>query len=195
MCTSVETVIGLGCCITRSAASPFTPRMNWICVLLYRQWYAAVSFGRPLLHSLRAWTECVCFCRESDMLLYHSVGRSSIHSAHELNVCTSAERVICCCPFNPRMYWMRVLRQRYWIKSSIFWDITLCSPLKINRSFGGTCRLRLRVEEWAEQETSVKVGGKLYLPPAFTECARHQKLIFFSYIGNCSAYWSSIRNH
>jgi hypothetical protein len=28
------------------------------------------------------------------------------------------------------------------IKSYIFWDITPCSPLKVNRRFGGTCRLQ-----------------------------------------------------
>jgi hypothetical protein len=26
------------------------------------------------------------------------------------------------------------------VKSSILWDITACSPLKVNQSFGGTCR-------------------------------------------------------
>jgi hypothetical protein len=30
------------------------------------------------------------------------------------------------------------------MKSSIFWDITPCSPLKVNRSFGGTCRFHLQ---------------------------------------------------
>jgi hypothetical protein len=30
------------------------------------------------------------------------------------------------------------------MKRSIFWDITLCSPLKVNRCFGGTCRLQLQ---------------------------------------------------
>jgi hypothetical protein len=29
------------------------------------------------------------------------------------------------------------------MKSSIFWDITPCSPLKVNRRFGGRCRLHL----------------------------------------------------
>jgi hypothetical protein len=29
------------------------------------------------------------------------------------------------------------------MKSSIFWDITSCSPLKVNRRFGGTYRLHL----------------------------------------------------
>jgi hypothetical protein len=28
--------------------------------------------------------------------------------------------------------------------SSIFWDITPCSPLKVNRRFGGTCRFHLQ---------------------------------------------------
>jgi hypothetical protein len=30
------------------------------------------------------------------------------------------------------------------LKSSIFWDIMPCSPLKVNRRFGGTCRLHLQ---------------------------------------------------
>jgi hypothetical protein len=29
-------------------------------------------------------------------------------------------------------------------KSSLFWDITQCSPLKVNRRFGGTCRLHFQ---------------------------------------------------
>jgi hypothetical protein len=32
------------------------------------------------------------------------------------------------------------------LKSTIFWDITLCSPLKINRHFGGTYRLYIQGE-------------------------------------------------
>jgi hypothetical protein len=30
------------------------------------------------------------------------------------------------------------------MKSSLFWDITPCSPLKVNRRFGATCGLHLR---------------------------------------------------
>jgi hypothetical protein len=30
------------------------------------------------------------------------------------------------------------------MKIYIFWGITLCSPLKVNRRFGGTCRLHLQ---------------------------------------------------
>jgi hypothetical protein len=29
-------------------------------------------------------------------------------------------------------------------QSSIFWDITLCSSLKVNQRFGGTCRLHVQ---------------------------------------------------
>jgi hypothetical protein len=30
------------------------------------------------------------------------------------------------------------------IKSVVFWDITLCSPLKVNGRFGGICRLNMQ---------------------------------------------------
>jgi hypothetical protein len=30
------------------------------------------------------------------------------------------------------------------IKSSIFWNITLCSPLKVNGSWEGTCRIHFQ---------------------------------------------------
>jgi hypothetical protein len=29
-------------------------------------------------------------------------------------------------------------------KSSVFWDMTLCSPLKVNRRFGETCHLHFQ---------------------------------------------------
>jgi hypothetical protein len=38
------------------------------------------------------------------------------------------------------------------VKSSIFWYVTPCNPLQVNRCFGGMCRLHLQ--------------GKLCLPPA-----------------------------
>jgi hypothetical protein len=35
--------------------------------------------------------------------------------------------------------------QKFWIyEEPIFWDITPCNPLKVNRQFGGTCHLRLQ---------------------------------------------------
>jgi hypothetical protein len=27
------------------------------------------------------------------------------------------------------------------VRGSVFWDMTPCTPLKVNRRFGGTCRL------------------------------------------------------
>jgi hypothetical protein len=42
------------------------------------------------------------------------------------------------------------------MKSYIVWDITSCSPLKVNRRFGGTFASIFRVETQARQETSVK---------------------------------------
>jgi hypothetical protein len=36
-----------------------------------------------------------------------------------------------------------VTRTTLWCKSSFFWDITPCSPLKVNWCFGGTCHLYL----------------------------------------------------
>jgi hypothetical protein len=42
------------------------------------------------------------------------------------------------CPF------LRWSGQRSSLKSSVFWDITPCSPLKVNWRFGGTCRLHLQ---------------------------------------------------
>jgi hypothetical protein len=42
------------------------------------------------------------------------------------------------------------------MKSTIFWDITLCSPLNVNRRFGGTYRLHLqgRRISWARNQQS-----------------------------------------
>jgi hypothetical protein len=45
------------------------------------------------------------------------------------------------------------------MKSSIFWDITPCNPLRINRRFGGTCRLHIQGRMWQ---------AELCFPPAFT---------------------------
>jgi hypothetical protein len=44
------------------------------------------------------------------------------------------------------------------LKSTIFWDITPRSPLKVNRRFGGTYRLHLQGRRITEQETSVEAG-------------------------------------
>jgi hypothetical protein len=56
------------------------------------------------------------------------------------------------------------------MKSSIFWDITPCSPLKVNRRFGGTCRLHLQDRRISRE--------------------RNQKPCYLLF---CSAYSSSLR--
>jgi hypothetical protein len=43
------------------------------------------------------------------------------------------------------------------MKSCIFWDMTPCSPLKINRRFRGTC---FRIYEEAMHETSMKQAAR-----------------------------------
>jgi hypothetical protein len=40
----------------------------------------------------------------------------------------------------------------------IFWDTATCSPMKVNRRFGGTCRL-FSVEKKAKQETKHESGS------------------------------------
>jgi hypothetical protein len=42
------------------------------------------------------------------------------------------------------------------MKNSIFWDITPCRPLKVNRRFGGTCYLHPQDRRWAKQDTGMK---------------------------------------
>jgi hypothetical protein len=41
-------------------------------------------------------------------------------------------------------------------KIYIFWDTTLCSPLKVNRRFGELVASIFRIEVEAKQETSIK---------------------------------------
>jgi hypothetical protein len=43
--------------------------------------------------------------------------------------------------------------------SSIIWDITPCSLLKVYRRFGGICRLHLQGQVYAEQQISMKAGA------------------------------------
>jgi hypothetical protein len=48
------------------------------------------------------------------------------------------------------------------MKNSIFWDVKLCGPLKVNGSFGGTCRLHLQCRSISQ------VRNQQSLPPAYT---------------------------
>jgi hypothetical protein len=48
----------------------------------------------------------------------------------------------------------------------LFWDITPCSPLQVNRRFGEHNASIFTVEENAKQEISVKTSGKPSRKPA-----------------------------
>jgi hypothetical protein len=53
-------------------------------------------------------------------------------------------------------------------KSSVFWDITSCSPLKVNRCFGATCRRHLhgrRISEARNQREAVSKQSSTWLIP------------------------------
>jgi hypothetical protein len=46
-------------------------------------------------------------------------------------------------------------------KSFIFWDIKPCSPLKLNRRFGGTCRLHLQGWRVSRGRNQHEPGSKI----------------------------------
>jgi hypothetical protein len=46
------------------------------------------------------------------------------------------------------------------MKSSVFWDITPFSPLKVNRRFGGTRRLHVQGRRISQARNQRKAGGK-----------------------------------
>jgi hypothetical protein len=45
------------------------------------------------------------------------------------------------------------------IESSVFWDISMSSPLKVSRRFGGTRRLRLQGRRMNQEKKQRAVGG------------------------------------
>jgi hypothetical protein len=46
------------------------------------------------------------------------------------------------------------------IKNYIFWDITPCSLLKVNRCFGGTCRLHLQRRKISQPRNQHEASSK-----------------------------------
>jgi hypothetical protein len=66
--------------------------------------------------------------------LSHSAkGRSGLQHQSNLNICTSVGFEV----------FTAVV-----MKSTIFWDMTLCSPLSLNRRFGGIYRLHFQLACW-----------------------------------------------
>jgi hypothetical protein len=49
-------------------------------------------------------------------------------------------------------------------RDSIFWDITLCSLLKVNRQFGGTCYLHLQGWRVSEARNKHETGSSTFNP-------------------------------
>jgi hypothetical protein len=99
------------------------------------------------------------------------------------------------------------------LNSTIFWDITPCRPLSVNRCSGGTYRLHLQgVEKYVQQETSLFFRSqrwRRYVPPKrrLTLNGLHgvisQKIVLFTTtavrtsnpkIESASAVWNSLIN-
>jgi hypothetical protein len=56
------------------------------------------------------------------------------------------------------------------LKIATFWDITPCSPLKVNRRFEGTYRLQLQGRKISRAKHKLETGGRIwrwkrYIPP------------------------------
>jgi hypothetical protein len=73
------------------------------------------------------------------------------------------------------------------MKISTFWDIILCSPLKVNRRFGGTCRLHLqgrRISQERNEYEADRVFLKLRpvydinMSPLQTDCSLKNARIY-----------------
>jgi hypothetical protein len=60
---------------------------------------------------------------------------------------------------NSSPLWFEVLTAVI-MKSTIFWDITPCSPLKVNRCLGGTCRLSFQGRRISHKRNQHEVGSK-----------------------------------
>jgi hypothetical protein len=52
------------------------------------------------------------------------------------------------------------LRAAVVMKSSVLWDIRPCSPLKVNRYFGGTCRFHLQSRRISQERNGREAGSK-----------------------------------
>jgi hypothetical protein len=80
------------------------------------------------------------------------------------------------------LYNIKLKKFEYLVTKTIsFWDMTPCSPLSVNRRFGGTYSFHLQGREKVQQETSEQAGGLLNLLTAVTICTtcfNTQKLSF-----------------
>jgi hypothetical protein len=79
------------------------------------------------------------------------------------------------------------LFRRYKMSKYILRNITPCSPLNVNRRFGGAHRIHVGVGENAEKETSLKAGDKLIENTSLL--GLYNSLVICQVIEICS--WSS----
>jgi hypothetical protein len=67
---------------------------------------------------------------------------------------------------------------KYWRVIHIFWDITTCSPLKVNRWFGGTCRLYVQGRRISQARNQRETWQQAeLLATFFSETSIHFQLI------------------
>jgi hypothetical protein len=50
------------------------------------------------------------------------------------------------------------------MRSPVFWDVTSCSPVKVNRHYGGTCRLYLQCQRVSQAKDQHEAGRLCLLP-------------------------------
>jgi hypothetical protein len=79
-----------------------------------------------------------------------------LYRSENIKLCSEEGVLILIAFADSASFWLALQNEKdhYWVGFevlatmiriiSIFWDITLRSPLKVNRRFGETCRLRLR---------------------------------------------------
>jgi hypothetical protein len=62
---------------------------------------------------------------------------------------------------------MEEMRKYYYIlKNSVLWDIAPCNLLKVERLFGGICRLHLQGRRVSQIRNQHEAGSKQSNPPA-----------------------------
>jgi hypothetical protein len=62
---------------------------------------------------------------------------------------------------------MGIVKFSFWMKSTIFWDMTPCSPFSVNRRFGGTYHLHLqsRRNKFSMKPASKQVASRIIRQP------------------------------
>jgi hypothetical protein len=82
---------------------------------------------------------------------------SSLTRFFRTAACSRLNFIIQVFPWAVDSYWVN--QQILYLKNSVIWDKTPCSPLKVNRRFGGTCRLHF------QDRRLTQVWNQLCLPP------------------------------